>query len=162
MDNQFFSPFNPTVVATILNMRANNRLPIMADPGEKLSVQDAAFCLYSMAAAKPGSVEADVEQLHNDILNDGMVPGWHKITQGKDDLAAKCVSILALILADELGPEQPMADLEELNIARGFVSTIHKGEKRGGFGRTCVKGEEFEKVTLSGRWIHDFMKYYMY
>jgi hypothetical protein len=161
MDNQFFSQFEKSVVMTMLNLWANNLLPITADPDQKLSIEDAAFLLYGLAVCRPGSVETDIEQLHKDILNDGLKPGWHKITPGEDVLAAKVVSIVALILADELGEDRPLSDLDELTIARGFVSTIHKGEKTGGFGRARVKGEEFEQYSLTGDWIRSFVDQYV-
>lgn len=157
MDNQLFPQFDKSVAATILNMHANNRLPITAEPGESLSVEDAAFLLYAMTVCRPGSVEEDLEQLHYDVMQDGMKPGWHKITPGEDVLAAKVVSILSLILADELGEDQPLSDLDELTIARGSVSTIHKGEKTGGFGYAHAKGKEFENISLPGDWIRSFV-----
>jgi hypothetical protein len=162
MENQFFSQFDKSVVATIINLWNNNRLPITSDPGEKLSIEDAAFLLYAMAVCKPGTVESDIERLHYDVMNDGLKPGWHKITPGEDVLAAKCVSLLAMILADELGPDQPLVDLELLTIARGFISRIHKGDRERVYGRERVQGEEFELYSLTGAWIRNFVNEFIY
>ncbi len=167
MDYDFFNQrFNASVVATVLNMWANGRLPVTADPQEKLTVADAAFLLYGLSIARPGvrfdggSIEGDINRLHADILADGLKPGWHRITSA-DTTAHKVVTIIAIILADELGADQPLSELEEMKLARGFVSTTHKGGKKAGFGRVCIEGEEFETVTLPGAWVRQFVSLFV-